>query len=151
MYCAWRATHSLNSSLCAGAADRIFFESFHHTLESRGVRVRPAFVCVEAESYARYCGISARTQHAERVHTIKHPAAKSHRLQHQCAGVATRGEFCRDLGQRPLLDKSQRPSLFNVHNVLKLFDARDRAIMHVVTNDGPILEKVAQSQEHVLR
>ena len=99
------------------------------SIESRGVRVRPAFVCVEAESNARHGWIAARAQDTEWIHAIEHPAAKSHRVQHQHAGVATRREFGRDLGQRPLLNKSQRPSLFNVHNVLELFDARDRAII----------------------
>jgi len=35
--------------------------------------------------------------------------------------------------------------------VLKLLDAWDRATIHVVTDDGAVLQKVAQGEEDVLR
>jgi hypothetical protein len=35
--------------------------------------------------------------------------------------------------------------------LVKLFDARDRATIQVVTKDGAILQKVPESQEHMLR
>ena len=42
--------------------------------------------------------VAARAQDTEGVHAVKHPAAQSHRLKHQHAGVATCGEFGCDLG-----------------------------------------------------
>src|SRR6266404_3432440 len=123
----------------------------HHAFESCWIWVGPAFVRVKAESHARHGRVAARAQDTEWVHAVKHPAAQSHRLKHQHAGVATCGEFGGDLGQRPLLDKSQRPGVFDVYHVFKLFDARDRATMDVVADDGAILEEVAQTEKQVLR
>jgi hypothetical protein len=41
--------------------------------------------------------------------------------------------------------------VFDVDDIFKLFDAWHRATMHVIAEDGAILEKVAEGQEHVLR
>jgi hypothetical protein len=76
---------------------------------------------------------------------------QSHRLQHQHPGVATGGEFGGRLGQRPLLNQSQWPGVFDIEDVFKLFDAWYRATMHVVADDGAILKKVAEIEQQVLR
>ena len=50
-----------------------------------------------------------------------------------------------------MLNERQGPGVFDVDYVFKLFDVWDPATVHVVPNDGAILQKVAEIEEHVLR
>jgi hypothetical protein len=72
--------------------------ALHHARESRGIGVGPTLIGVEAEAEARHSWVAAGAQDAEGVDASKHPAAQSHRLQHQHPGVATGGEFGGGLG-----------------------------------------------------
>ena len=87
----------------------------------------------------------------ERVDPIEHPTAEAHGLEQERSRVATRHEFGGYFGERrALLDKSQRPCVFHIYDVLEFLNPRDRAAIDVVPDDCSVLKEVAKGQQHVL-
>src|SRR5918998_5912567 len=58
------------------------------SLKPRGVRQRPALVCVVAEPQPGDFGVATGPQHRVAVEAVVHPASQTHSLQHQHASVA---------------------------------------------------------------
>jgi hypothetical protein len=124
---------------------------FHDILEPGRIRVWPSSICVESKTHSGNLWRSARTEDTKRINPVEHPSAKSHRLKKKRARVAARRQLGGHFGKGPLLDKSQRPSVLNIDDVLEFLDAGDGSSVDIVAHNGPVLQEVAKGKEHMLR